>query len=125
MPVGRFGSQDATVPDGLTTFSLPRTRSRSLAEGEPGDCRPSGTVAGVRVGCFPDLYGALSGNPPDQVITCSCEAQGGLRARSSPLSDRLAGGHGGALDVGGLGAAEPCLGEPRARLDVAKVGGVG
>jgi hypothetical protein len=98
---------------------------RSLAEGEPGDCRPSGTVAGVRVGCFPDLYGALSGNPPDQVITCSCEAQGGLRARSSPLSDRLAGGHGGALDVGGLGAAEPCLGEPRARLDVAKVGGVG
>ena len=40
-----------------------------LAEGEPGDCRPSGTVAGVRVGCFPDLYAALSGNPPDQVIT--------------------------------------------------------
>jgi hypothetical protein len=35
----------------------------------PGDCRPTGTVAGVQVGCFPDLYGALSGNPPDQVIT--------------------------------------------------------
>jgi sulfur relay (sulfurtransferase) complex TusBCD TusD component (DsrE family) len=42
---------------------------RSLAEGEPGDCRPKGTVAGVRVGCFPDLYAALSGDPPDQVIT--------------------------------------------------------
>ena len=42
---------------------------RSLAEGEPGDCRPKGTVAGVRVGCFPDLYRALSGDPPDQVIT--------------------------------------------------------
>ena len=42
---------------------------RSLAAGEPGDCRPSGTVAGVRVGCFPDLYRALSENPPDQVIT--------------------------------------------------------
>jgi len=42
---------------------------RSLAEGEPGDCRPSGTVAGVRVGCFPDLYRALSGNPPDHLIT--------------------------------------------------------
>ena len=42
---------------------------RSLAEGEPGDCRPKGTVAGVQVGCFPDLYRALSGNPPDQVIT--------------------------------------------------------
>ena len=26
-------------------------------------------VDGVRVGCFPDLYAALAGNPPDQVIT--------------------------------------------------------
>ncbi len=26
-------------------------------------------VAGVRVGCFPDLYAALAGNPPDHVIT--------------------------------------------------------
>jgi hypothetical protein len=42
---------------------------RQLAEGEPGDCRPSGVVAGVSVGCFPDLYAALGGNPPDQVIT--------------------------------------------------------
>lgn len=24
---------------------------------------------GVPIGCFPDLYGALAGNPPDQVIT--------------------------------------------------------
>lgn len=42
---------------------------RGLAAGEPGNCQPSGTVAGVQVGCFPDLYGALAGNPPDQVIT--------------------------------------------------------
>lgn len=42
---------------------------RGLAEGEPGDCRVSGTVEGVQVGCFPDLYAALGGNPPDQVIT--------------------------------------------------------
>jgi sulfur relay (sulfurtransferase) complex TusBCD TusD component (DsrE family) len=42
---------------------------RGLAEGVPGDCRPVGTVAGVQVGCFPDLYGALAGNPPDQVIS--------------------------------------------------------
>ena len=42
---------------------------RGLAQGEPGKCTPSGTVAGVRVGCFPDLYAALAGNPPDQVIT--------------------------------------------------------
>jgi sulfur relay (sulfurtransferase) complex TusBCD TusD component (DsrE family) len=42
---------------------------RGLATGEPGKCEPTGTVAGVRVGCFPDLYGALAGSPPDQVIT--------------------------------------------------------
>ena len=42
---------------------------RSLAEGEPGDCRPQGVVEGVAVGCFPDLYAALSHDPPDQVIT--------------------------------------------------------
>ena len=42
---------------------------RGLAEGEPGDCEVKGTVRGVSVGCFPDLYRALSGNPPDQVIT--------------------------------------------------------
>ena len=42
---------------------------RGLAEGEPGNCHVSGTVEGVQVGCFPDLYSALSGNMPDQVIT--------------------------------------------------------
>jgi sulfur relay (sulfurtransferase) complex TusBCD TusD component (DsrE family) len=42
---------------------------RGLAEGEPGACSPWGTVPGVRVGCFPELYAALAGNPPDQVIT--------------------------------------------------------
>jgi hypothetical protein len=42
---------------------------RELATGEPGNCQPQGTVAGVQVGCFPDLYAALAGNPPDQVIT--------------------------------------------------------
>ncbi|HEX8855229.1 MAG TPA: SaoD/DsrE family protein [Thermoleophilaceae bacterium] len=42
---------------------------RGLAEGEPPSCTPKDTVDGVQVGCFPDLYGALDGNPPDQVIT--------------------------------------------------------
>ena len=55
---------------------------RNLAEGqprwcdasgqgrkEPVSCRVKDTVAGVQVGCFPDLYQALSGNMPDQVIT--------------------------------------------------------
>jgi sulfur relay (sulfurtransferase) complex TusBCD TusD component (DsrE family) len=36
---------------------------------ENGGYRAAGTVEGVHVGCFPDLYGALSGNPPDQIIT--------------------------------------------------------
>ena len=36
---------------------------------EPGEIRTVNTVAGVRVGCFPDLYAALGTNPPDQVIT--------------------------------------------------------
>jgi hypothetical protein len=55
---------------------------RGLAEGQPRWCDPQGrgrkepadvrvkdTVAGVAVGCFPDLYAALASNPPDQVIT--------------------------------------------------------
>jgi len=55
---------------------------RNLAEGSPRWCAPDGTglttpnevkalntVAEVQVGCFPDLYAALAGNPPDQVIT--------------------------------------------------------
>ena len=55
---------------------------RNLAVGEPRWCAPdgsgrtspgdvavSGTVPGVAVGCFPDLYAALAGNMPDQVIT--------------------------------------------------------
>jgi sulfur relay (sulfurtransferase) complex TusBCD TusD component (DsrE family) len=56
--------------------------ARGLAEGEPrwcdakgegrkqpGECRVKDTVAGVAVGCFPDLYKALAGNMPDQVIS--------------------------------------------------------
>jgi hypothetical protein len=55
---------------------------RNLAVGEPRWCTPEGTgrsepveiatqgtVRGVQVGCFPDLYTALSSNMPDQVIT--------------------------------------------------------
>ena len=42
---------------------------RSLAEGVIGSAVPTGTVAGVRVGCFPDLYAALAAQPPDQIVT--------------------------------------------------------
>ena len=47
---------------------------RNLAEGTleqcgSGDVKPKGLAEGVHVGCFPQLYTALSGNMPDQVIT--------------------------------------------------------
>ena len=56
---------------------------RNLAEGEPRwcdpatrkgrsspvECSPVGLVDGATVGCFPDLYTALSTNTPDQVIS--------------------------------------------------------
>ncbi|NBB77620.1 MAG: sulfur reduction protein DsrE [Bacteroidetes bacterium] len=42
---------------------------RKLAEGEPRNVRSSGTVEGVHVGCFPDLYKALEPAGVDQVIT--------------------------------------------------------
>jgi hypothetical protein len=44
---------------------------RGLAEGEswPSRSGPRGTVRGVKVGCFPDLYAALAGSPAGHVIT--------------------------------------------------------
>ena len=42
---------------------------RGLAEGGPRSATPVNVVDGVQVGCFPELYAALSGNMPDQVIT--------------------------------------------------------
>ena len=34
-----------------------------------GNIKPMGLAKGVEVGCFPQLYEALSGNMPDQIIT--------------------------------------------------------
>ena len=34
-----------------------------------GEIKPSGTIASVQAGCFPQLYANLAANPPDQVIT--------------------------------------------------------
>jgi sulfur relay (sulfurtransferase) complex TusBCD TusD component (DsrE family) len=43
---------------------------RGLAsQNDDGSYVAQDVVEGVRVGCFPDLYAALAGNPPDQVIT--------------------------------------------------------
>ena len=36
---------------------------------EAAECQPIDMVEGATVGCFPDLYSALSGSPPDQVIS--------------------------------------------------------
>jgi sulfur relay (sulfurtransferase) complex TusBCD TusD component (DsrE family) len=43
-------------------------RGLATPDGE-GKYHSVGTVEGVHVGCFPDLYAALATNPPDQVIT--------------------------------------------------------
>ena len=47
---------------------------RGLAEGDfsqcgSGEVKAKNTVNGVEAGCFPQLYSALSGNMPDQIIT--------------------------------------------------------
>jgi len=47
---------------------------RGLAEGDFSMCglsqvKAKGLVEGVVAGCFPQLYAALAGSPPDQVIT--------------------------------------------------------
>ena len=47
---------------------------RGFAEGDfkqcgTGEVKAKGTVKGVIAGCFPQLYQALSSNPPDQIIT--------------------------------------------------------
>ena len=47
---------------------------RGLADGTIEQCgsgavNAKGLVEGVSAGCFPQLYGALAGSPPDYVIT--------------------------------------------------------
>lgn len=47
---------------------------RNLAEGAfeqcgRGEVTAKGLVEGVVAGCFPQLYAALAGNPPDSIIT--------------------------------------------------------
>ncbi|MBX6372906.1 MAG: sulfur reduction protein DsrE [Acetobacteraceae bacterium] len=47
---------------------------RGLVEGTfeqcgRGEVRAKGTVEDVHAGCFPQLYEALAGNPPDLVVT--------------------------------------------------------
>jgi sulfur relay (sulfurtransferase) complex TusBCD TusD component (DsrE family) len=68
-PIGERLAQVAKDQNILLMLCDQCAIERGLAVGEPGNCQVSGTVEGVQVGCFPDLYAALSGNPPDQVIS--------------------------------------------------------
>ena len=68
-PIGERLSKVAAEKGMLMMMCDQCALERGLAEGEAGNCKVSGTVDGVTVGCFPDLYAALGGNPPDQVIT--------------------------------------------------------
>ena len=81
-PIGERLARLATQHGMLLMMCDMCALDRHLAEGQPRWCDESGTgrrepaqchvkdtVAGVRVGCFPDLYDALAGNMPDQVIT--------------------------------------------------------
>jgi sulfur relay (sulfurtransferase) complex TusBCD TusD component (DsrE family) len=82
-PIGERLAKVATEKGILLMMCDMCALERGLAEGEPiwcdpatgrgrqepATCRPRDTFAGVRVGCFPDLYSALAANPPDQVIT--------------------------------------------------------
>lgn len=68
-PLGERLSKVAAEQNILLMLCDQCALERGLATGEVGNCKPSGVVDGVQVGCFPDLYAALSGNMPDQVIT--------------------------------------------------------
>lgn len=54
------------LADGAPRWCDPAT---GAGRTEPAECVPTDVVAGVRVGCFPDLYAALASNPPDHVIS--------------------------------------------------------
>jgi hypothetical protein len=81
-PVGERLAQVAKAQNILVMMCDMCALERNLAEGQarwcdasgkglptPRDCRVKDTVEGVTVGCFPDLYEALGGNPPDLVIS--------------------------------------------------------
>jgi sulfur relay (sulfurtransferase) complex TusBCD TusD component (DsrE family) len=69
-PLGRRLAEVAGRKNILLMLCDQCASERDLAEPDgKGGFRPKDTHEGVRVGCFPDLYAALAGNPPDQVIT--------------------------------------------------------
>lgn len=73
-PVGERLAQVAQAQGILLMVCDQCALRRHLATGAFEQCglgqvQPQGLVDGVGAGCFPQLYAALAGNPPDQVIT--------------------------------------------------------
>lgn len=70
-PIGERLSKVARAQGILVMMCDRCAVERGLASGSPddGDVEVADVVAGVSVGCFPDLYEALDASPPDQVIT--------------------------------------------------------
>ncbi len=69
-PMGERLGQIAREQGMLLMLCDQCAHERNLAEKvSDSSYRPKDVVEGVQVGCFPDLYAALVGNPPDQVIT--------------------------------------------------------
>jgi len=69
-PLGERLSRVAREQNILLTLCDQCADERGLAhKGADGGYQAVGTVEGVSVGCFPDLYAALATNPPDHVIT--------------------------------------------------------
>lgn len=68
-PIGERLAKVAQEQDILLMMCDQCAIQRNLASGEAGKASAKDTVEGVQVGCFPDLYKALAGNMPDQVIT--------------------------------------------------------
>ena len=62
---------DACALERNLAVGEPRWCNPETGEGrlDPGECTPVNMVEGAAVGCFPDLYSALAGNMPDQVIS--------------------------------------------------------
>jgi len=73
-PVGERLAQVSAAQNILLMICDDCAVRRGMAEGDfaqcgSGEVRATGCVPGVVAGCFPQLYTALSGNMPDQVIT--------------------------------------------------------
>ena len=73
-PIGERLAKVATAQNILIMMCDQCAVRRNMADGTfeqcgRGEVTAKGTVAGVQVGCFPQLYAALAPNPPDYVIT--------------------------------------------------------